>query len=271
MKAEVHVNDNKELKTLFWRSGFIFGSFNMVKMMGQGFGFTMNTTLDKIYAQDEEARLQAQTRHNGFFNCHAAMLGLIVGIVFAMEKEKSTGKEVTGDAITNIKVALMGPLAGIGDSLFFNTIRIIAAGIAIGLASQGNILGMIFFILIYGGSFLVVKWVLLKLGYSMGTTFLDKAFESGVIQIISKAASILGLVMVGSMVATMVNINIVAVPNFGGAQLQIQEMLDTIMPGLLSIGLVFGMVTLIKKGVKVTWLVILLITMCIILAFFGIL
>lgn len=271
MDMENKIDDKKELRRLFLRSGFIFGSFNMVKMMGQGFGFTMNRTIDKLYKDNEEARLEAQVRHNEFFNCHAAMLGLIVGITYAMEKEKSLGRDIDGDAITNIKVALMGPLAGIGDSLFFNTIRIIAAGVGIGLAQQGSILGALIFILIYGGSFLLVKGLLLKFGYSMGTSFLDKLYEGGMIQNVSKAASILGLIMVGSMVASMVNINIVAQPVFGGAPLNIQEMLDSIMPGILSLGLLFGVMKLIKKKVKVTWILIGLIIICILLAFLGIL
>ena len=102
----------------------------------------------------------------------------------------------------------MGPTAGIGDAFFFNCLRVIAAGIGIGLCEQGNILGTFLFILIYGVSQLVGRWYLLRIGYSFGTSFIDSIFESGLMEPLTKSAGIVGLTMVGAMVATTVKVKL---------------------------------------------------------------
>lgn len=149
--------------------------------------------------------------------------------------------------IENIKVALMGPTAGIGDAFFFNCLRVIAAGIAIGLCSQANILGVLLFILIYGGSQLAGSWYLLKTGYKYGTTFIDTIFSSGLMQALTKAASIMGITMVGAMVASSVKVKLAWTITIGEASVVVLDILDSIIPGILSIVLVFGLMKLIKK------------------------
>lgn len=263
--------EKKTMNQIFWRSGFIFASFNMVKMMGQGWGFAMIPAINEVYKDDEEARKKALLRNTEFFNCHACMLGFIMGLAYAMEKERASNPEaIEENTITSVKTALMGPLAGIGDSLFFNTIRIIAAGIGISLCAQGNILGSFIFILIYGGSFLVLKYVLIQTGYNMGANFIETAFKSGVINMITKAAATVGLIMVGAMVASMVNVNIALTLNMSGAELSLQSILDSIMPGLLSLVLIYFVVKLLRKGQKPAMIVLYLLIGCIALAAIGV-
>lgn len=265
-------DENKMLNRIFWRSGFLFSSFNMVNMQGQGFAYTMLPAIDELYKDDEEGRIEAFKRHNGFFNCHAAVSGFIYGLVYAMEKEKANNKEagMDGGTITSIKTALMGPLAGIGDSLFFNTIRIIAAGIAISLCAGGNILGPLMFILLYGGSSLLTRYILIKTGYSIGADFIEKIFNSGILGMLTKAASIVGLVMVGAMVAGTIKINLALNWVMGETELSIQSILDGIMPGILSLALLYAVVKLLKKGQKATGIVLGLLVLCIVLAAIGI-
>ena len=157
---------------------------------------------------------------------------------------------VTDEVIENIKASLMGPTAGIGDAFFFNCLRVIAAGIGIGLCSQGNILGVFLFILIYGVSQLVGRWYLLQIGYSFGTTFIDSVFESGLMEPLTKSAGIVGLTMVGAMVATTVNVKLNWTITVGETSVVVLDVINSIMPGILSIILVFVLVRLIKKGVK---------------------
>lgn len=261
--------DNRILRKMFWRSGLVFAGFNQVKMEGNAFCATMAPVIDEYYDNDVEKK-DALVRHNSFFNTHAVMFALIAGLTFALEKEKMTKGSVDDDAIESLKVALMGPTAGIGDAFFFNAIRVIAAGISIGLAANGSVLGPIAFVIMYGGSQVAARWYLLNKGFSLGTTFIENIFESGLINSLTKAASIVGLTMVGSMVATSVKVNLNWVLNIGGAEVIVLDIFNMIMPGLLSIILVFALVKLIKKGVKPITLVMGILVLSIGLGYLGI-
>ena len=162
-KTTYSEQEKKTLRRMFWNSGLVFSGFNMVKMEGNAFALTMAPALEELY-EDQEERNEAMRRHNGFFNTHAVLFSLIAGITYALERQKKTTGSVDDGVIENIKVALMGPTAGIGDAFFFNCLRVIAAGIAIGLCSQGNLLGVLLFVLIYGGSQMAARWYLLRTG-----------------------------------------------------------------------------------------------------------
>ena len=243
---------------MFWNSRLVFSSFNMVKMEGNAFALTMDPALDELY-KDKKEKAEAMRRHDGFFNTHAVLFSLIAGITYALERQKKETGAVDDTTIENIKVALMGPTAGIGDAFFF-----------IGLCSQANILGVLLFILIYGGSQLAGSWYLLKTGYKYGTTFIDTIFSSGLMQALTKAASIMGITMVGAMVASSVKVKLAWTITIGEASVVVLDILDSIIPGILSIVLVFGLMKLIKKGYKPITLVFGILVISIVLAFFGI-
>ena len=262
--------ENSILRKMFMNSGMVFVTFTMTKMEANGFTMMMQPALDVLYKDDPEGRKVALRRHNQFFNTHAVLFSFIAGLTFALEKQKVENGSIDDETIQNIKVALMGPTAGMGDAFFFNCVRVIAAGIGIGLCEQGNILGTLLFIALYGGSQLVARWYLLKIGYSMGTNFIDTMFESGLMDALTKAASILGMVMVGAMVASQVNVNLAWNISVGDTTVIVNDIVNSIMPGILSIALVFGLMKLIKKGQKPSTLVIGILLGSIVLAFFGI-
>ena len=241
--------EKKTLHKMFLNSGLVFCGFNQVKMEANAFTCTMAPAIDELY-KDPEERGKALKRANGFFNTHAVMFSFIAGLTYALEKEKMTKGSVDDDVIENIKVALMGPTAGIGDAFFFNCLRVIAAGIGIGLCSQGNILGVLLFILIYGGSQIACRYYLLRVGYSLGTSFIDSVFSSGLMDSLTKAASIVGLSMVGAMTATTVNVPFNWTINVGKTSVVVLDLFEAIYPGILSVGIVLLMMALIKKGKK---------------------
>ena len=109
----------------------VFTSFNMVKMEANGFTITMAPAIESIYKDDMEGKREAYLRHQNFFNTHAVPFSFIAGLAYAMEKEHKEKNSIDGQTIESIKAALMGPTAGMFDSLFFNCLRIIAAGIGI--------------------------------------------------------------------------------------------------------------------------------------------
>lgn len=140
-KNQITSAEKKILNSMYWRSGCCFATFNMVKMEGNAFTLTMAPAINEIFKDDEEERCRTLLRHNNFFNTHAVFLPFIAGLCFAMEKERKEKGTVDADTIESIKVALMGPAAGIGDAFFFNCVRVIAAGIGIGLRPREICLG----------------------------------------------------------------------------------------------------------------------------------
>ncbi len=254
-KKIVSSTEKKILNSMFLRSHLVFLNFNMVKMEANGFTVTMSPAIEEIYKEDVEGKKEAYVRHQNFFNTHAVPFSFIAGLSYAMEKEHKENNAIDAKTIDSIKAALMGPTAGMFDSLFFNCLRIIAAGIAIGLCSQGNILGTFIFILMYGVTQSIVKYFFVNWGYTYGTSFIDSVFSSGLMPALTKAASVLGLTMVGAMSAQMINVPVSLVINSGDTSVVVADVLNSIFPGLLGVGLLFGLVSLIKKGFRPTQLI----------------
>lgn len=270
LTSKLDKDEKKVLKSMFWRSHWTFISFNMAKMEANGLTMTMEPAIEAIYRDDEKGKKEAYARHQNFFNTHAVAFSFIAGLAAALEKEHKEKGSVTGQTIDSIKVALMGPTAGMFDSLFFNCLRIIAAGIAIGLCSTGNWLGVPIFILLYGVTQSILKYIFINLGYTLGTSFIDKVFNSGLIQSMTKAASVLGLMMVGFMAATQVSVPLKWVIGSGKASVDINKMLESIFPGILSIVLVLVLMHLVKKGHRPAQLIIAVFILGIVGAFFHI-
>lgn len=268
-KKVISAEENKILKKMFWRSHMVFANFNMTKMEANGFTMTMSPAVESIYKDDMEGKKAAYARHQAFFNTHAVAFNFIAGLTYALEKDAKDGK-VPGETIDAIKASLMGPTAGMFDSIFFNCLRVIGAGIAIGLCAQGNILGTLIFILLYGVSQSVLKYILLKLGYTLGTSFIDSVFNSGLMGIATRSASILGLIMVGAMTAVTVGFPLNWTINIGQTSVVVADLFNNIYPGILSVGLVLLMMKLIKKGRRPTQLILGLIVVALVGAFIGI-
>lgn len=266
----VENNEKRILNKMFIRSHLVFLSFNMVKMEANGFTATMSPAIEDIYKDDEEGRVAAYQRHQAFFNTHAVPFSFIAGLSYAMEKQHKETGAVDPKTIESIKASIMGPTAGMFDSLFFNVFRIIAAGIAIGLCAQGNILGTILFVLIYGVSQSVAKYYLTHIGYKTGVTFIESIYSSGLMDALTQASSVLALIMVGAMTAQMVHVPLNWIINVGQTEIIVNDIVNQIFPGLLSVVLVFGLVSLIKKKVRPTTLVIGIFAISLLGSFLGI-
>ncbi|MSS07922.1 PTS system mannose/fructose/sorbose family transporter subunit IID [Clostridium sp. WB02_MRS01] len=269
-KRQLDNSEKKVLKSMFIRSHLTFLSFNMTKMEANGFTTTMQPAIEEVYKDDPDGKKEAYARHQNFFNTHAVPFSFIAGLSYAMEKEHKEKSSVDGKTIESIKAALMGPTAGMFDSLFFNCLRIIAAGVAIGLCSQGNFLGVPIFILLYGVTQSVLKYFCVKFGYIYGTSFIDQVFSSGLMPALRKSASILGVMMVGAMTAGIVNVPLNWTIHMGQTSVVVADVLNSIFPGILSIILVLFLMSLIKKGRRPVQLIIGIFAIAFIGAFIGI-
>lgn len=251
-KVQLTDIEKKNLRSLFWRSGHMWADFTMVRMEGNTYAYSMLPVINEVYAGNEELQTEAFVRNTEFFNTHASAAGLVLGLSYALERERSKNPDlVPGETITNVKTSLMGPLAAVGDSIFFNCIRVISAGIGISLASQGNPLGVLLFVAIYGLAFLGVKWWLINLGYTLGTKSITDAFKSGIIGHLSRAACAMGLMMVGSLTSSMISISTsLEIPMGSGTVMVVQDIFDSIFPGILKLALLYFCVTMIRKKVQ---------------------
>ncbi|MHC5375541.1 PTS system mannose/fructose/sorbose family transporter subunit IID [Enterococcus sp. LJL120] len=252
---KIDISEKKMLNQIFKNSWFLFSSFTMVKMQGYGYEYSQLPAINQFYRENPEGKRQALIRHSSFFNCTYETAPFIMGLTAAMEKENSINPDFDPESINAIKASLMGPLSGIGDSIFWGTLRLIAAGIGIPLGLQGNILGPILFLVIYHLPSIFTRYKLLHIGYESGTNFLSKGFKSNVFESITYCATMVGMIMVGAMTASSVTITTpLSITMGSGEDLVIQDILNGIMPGLLPLILTLSVFYLIRKKVKVIYL-----------------
>ena len=270
VKSQLSPEENNMLKSMFWRSWFLFSSFSMAKMQGYGYTLAMMPVINTFFKDKEEKR-KALARNNSFFNCTYETAPFIMGLNAAMEKESSKSHEDDAEAANALKASLMGPLSGIGDSIFWGVIRVIAAGITIPLAMQGNLLAPILFLLIYHIPSILTRYKLLFAGYTAGSNFIANASKSGAMKNITYCATMVGMIMVGAMTASMVTITTPLKIAMGAKQtLVLQTIFDSIMPGLLPLAATLLIFSLVRKKVKVVYLMLGIIIISIVCAAFGI-
>lgn len=246
-------------------------SWNYERQMHIAFAMMVNNNLKKIYANDPEGYKEALKRHVEFFNITPQLAPFVGGVVTSMEEMKVRG-EVEDEAISSIKTALMGPLSGIGDSIFVGCLRVIAVGIGISLAQVGNIMGPILYFLLYNIPCFIIRYFGAHFGYNIGFNYLKKMQENGLMDKLLTAASILGVMVIGcmskDMVWTTLNIELSRV---GETVTTLQSILDGIMPGLIGLGGTWAYFFLLKKKVNPVLLIFGTMIIGVIGAYFGIL
>ncbi|KAA9058754.1 PTS system mannose/fructose/sorbose family transporter subunit IID [Streptococcus agalactiae] len=190
---------------VWWRSQFLQGSWNYERMQNMGWAYALIPALKKLYTTKED-RAAALERHMEFFNTHPYVAAPIIGVTLALEEEKASGTPVEDKAIQGVKIGMMGPLAGIGDPVFWFTVRPILGALGASLASAGNILGPIIFFVGWNLIRMSFLWYTQELGYKSGKE-ITKDMSGGILQDITKGASILGMFILAVLVKRWVAIN----------------------------------------------------------------
>lgn len=260
--------EKRTINKMFWRSMMYGASWNYERMQNLGFLYTMLPALKKIYKDDKEQMSIAMKRHLEFFNTHQTGAPFILGVTSAVEaQEKNKGAQ----SIRGIKVGLMGPLAGLGDSLISLTAIPICFSIGASYAKAGNPIGIFIALLLINLINIPIKYFGLKFGYSKGSEFIQKSETKANLQNITNMSIALGLILVGGLIPQMVNINLAFEYVQGDLVISIQEILNNLIPGVIPLLTTLGVYRLIKKGKNPVLLILGVIIISILLVWLGVL
>ena len=221
------------------------------RMQALAFGYSMNKILRKLYKDDPDGLQDAMRRHHSMFNTNCDWGSIIHGITISLEEQKANGEDVSPDVIQSLKLGLMGPLAGIGDSVDQGIVATIPLAIFVPMALEGSVLaafmpGLIYLAWSYGWS-----WFLFQKGYKMGRNAVIEILHSGTIKKVIDIASIVGLFMIGCLSASYVKVSTIIQYESNSQMVALQDTLDGILPKLLPFCVVMGMYLYItKRGPK---------------------
>ncbi|MCP0888038.1 PTS system mannose/fructose/sorbose family transporter subunit IID [Ligilactobacillus sp. WILCCON 0076] len=219
--------------------------------------------LRKIYKDDDEL-VAALDNHFKFYNCHPWLSAIITGATLAMEEKDGIESK---DAVQNLKAGLMGPFSGIGDTITWVMLPTILGAIAGSMGKQGNAFGMWLFVLVFATLF-VLRSYLYIFGYNQGVNLITNLGDK--LNAFTDAISVLGLTVIGGIISSTVNFKLALSFNQGGVKLSGQSVLNELMPSLLPVALVGLLYWMMKKGFKMTTLILAVIVIAMLGAAFGI-
>ena len=240
VKNEVRLTNQDLNKTFFrwWLATELSNSYD--RLQGLAFCNALSQPLKKLYGEGTEEYKDALTRHMEFYNSEGITGSLIHGIALSMEEENANGGNVPGQIVTGIKTGLMGPIAGIGDTLIHGTMKPIILALACTFALQGNVIGAFIPFLINIISYIIGNNAM-KFGYKLGKESVMKMMKSGLINNIITGASIMGLFMMGALSSSYVKVSTPLQFAMENAKpIVIQEILDKICLGMLPLAAVMG-------------------------------
>ena len=299
-KLQLSKSDRKKV---WWRSQFLQGSWNYERMQNLGWAYSLIPAIKKLYTKKED-QAAALERHLEFFNTHPYVAAPIMGVTLALEEERANGTDIDDAAIQGVKIGMMGPLAGIGDPVFWFTVRPILGALGASLAASGNLVGPLLFFFGWNAIRMAFLWYTQEFGYKAGSE-ITKDMSGGILKDITKGASILGMFILAVLVQRWVSINFtVNLPGkqlaegayikfpegpVSGAELKgilgqalgglsldsvqpqtLQGQLNSLIPGLMGLLLTFLCMWLLKKKVSPISIILALFAVGIAARFFGI-
>ena len=254
MEREMKRLTKTDLFNMFLRTNLQQASFNFERIHALGFCFDMVPAIKRLY-KDKKEQAEALKRHMTFFNVTPACVGPVLGVTAAMEEAKANGAPVEEGAISSLKIGLMGPLCGVGDPIFWGTLRPITAALGAAMAVQGSLLGPVLFFLLFNLVRLAALWFGLVYGYERGLKVVLENLGGNLLQKITEGATILGMFVMGALVSkwTVIKIPVVVSeitgPDGNTVVTTVQNILDQLMPGLLALCLTLVVCKLLKKNI----------------------
>ncbi|CAD83509.1 phosphotransferase enzyme II, D component [Candidatus Blochmanniella floridana] len=250
-----------DIRSVFIRSNLFQGSWNFERMQALGFCFSIIPVIRRLYIKNSNEQKEAIKRHLEFFNTHPYVAAPILGVTMAMEEEKANGATTIDNATINgLKVGLMGPLAGVGDPIFWGTIRPVLSALGAGIAMTGSILGPCLFFILFNCTRLTIRYYGILYGYKKGVSIV-KDMGSGFLKKMTEGASILGLFVMGALVNKWTHVNIPYVLSRVIDQenniitTTVQNILDQLIPGLVPLLLTFTCMWLLNHKINALWII----------------
>jgi PTS system mannose-specific IID component len=287
----ITVADNKieltksDRMAVAWRHQFLQGSWNYERMQNGGWCYAMIPAIKKLYSTKEE-RAAALKRHLEFYSTQPYVSAPVLGVTLALEEDRANGVAVEDAAIQGVKVGMMGPLAGVGDPVFWFTARPILGALGASLAMSGSIVGPILFFVLWNVIRMAFLWYTQEFGYKVGTQ-ISKDLSGGALGKVTEGASILGMFIIGGLVERWVSVSFTPIvshieqpagayidwanlpagaegikealtqySSIGATALDVykdtslQANLDALIPGLAAVGLTLLCCYLLKKNVS---------------------
>lgn len=234
-----------------WLRWVTFGQtcYNYERMQGLGFCHSMVPIIDRLYTKKED-KAAALQRHLTYYNTENNWGAAIAGIAASMEEERANGADIDDDAINGIKTSLMGPLAGIGDTVTQSLVKTILLSIGCSLAMSGSVLGPILFLVGMSIYTLGLSYNAYFLGYRSGKTSVTKILRSGIVKSVSEALGALGMMVLGAMVAANIGISTPFTITLSNTEVVLQGVLDSILPKMLPLVAFLVTYRLVIKGKK---------------------
>lgn len=268
-----------------WRHQFLQGSWNYERMQNGGWCYSLIPAIKKLYSNKDD-QVKALKRHLEFYNTHPYVSAPVMGVTLALEEERANGVAVTDTAIQGVKVGMMGPLAGVGDPVFWYTVRPILGALGASLALSGSLAGPILFFVAWNVIRIAFLWYSQEFGYNAGSN-IAKDLSGGLLRKVTEGASILGMFIIGALVERWVSIKftpvVAQIPQQDGAFIDwsqlpagvdgikealtqyaslgatglsnvktvtLQQNLDSLIPGLAAVGVTLLCCWLLKKKVS---------------------
>lgn len=231
----------QDINRFAWRSLLLQASFNYERMQASGWLYGLLPALQKIHSNPKDLS-RAMKGHMGFFNTHPFLVTFVMGIVLAMERSKQNV-----NSIQSTKIAVGAPLGGIGDAMFWLTLLPICGGIGADLALQGSIMGAVIFFLLFNLVHFGLRFGLAHYAYRMGVAAIPLIKANT--RKVGHAASIVGMTVIGALVATYVRLGTTLEITAGDAVVKLQaDVLDKLMPAFLPLLYTLAMYGLIRRG-----------------------
>ena len=208
--------------------------FSQEHMQTFGYMLAMLPVIEDLYDNNAEQTEKTLT-YSTFFNTEPQVGAIVVGITAGMEEARANGEPVDDETINGIRAGLMGPLAGIGDSLVVGTLLPILLGIALGLSGGGSPLGAVFYILSWNiAMFLIMRFMYFK-GYELGGRAVEILVGEKA-NAIRESIIMLGTMVIGGVTASWINIetSFEMLNSEGGVIVALQDTLDSVYPSILS-------------------------------------
>lgn len=283
-EKRINLSENAR-KKVWWRHQFLQGSWNYERMQNGGWAFSIIPAIKELYTKKED-QVEALKRHLEFYNTHPYVSSPVMGVTLAMEEERANGTPIDDAAINGVKVGMMGPLAGVGDPVFWFTVRPILGALGASLALSGNPVGPLLFFILWNLIRMVFEWKTQEMGYKAGNQ-ITKDLSGGLLGRITLMASILGMFIIGALVQRWVSvkfaIDVSAIKQQPGSYIDwaslpagaegiqsalkqfsnigptaldpikvtsLQQNLDSLIPGLVPLLLTLGICKLLKKNIS---------------------